>query len=306
MESVVEAVARVAKMRHAVPYVGAVPADAAGMANFQRTVVHHLERGEPVCFRLEALDTVCGDLAALRAFVHATHVHSIQHTRVIDGMESGTLHKDDKDTPSGDATMRQQAREAHARAVKVVQECGLDWLAGARERLPEQLREHALNLSGTGGGFTNVHRHGLVVVNVCCYGVKHYLLAPSDPMYGHDDNASGLVKVVSNSSSGAQEFKIMLERQGRVGVHHTTLDAAAGKPNMIIWPPGCFHEVYTPAPYIGLHFYAVPPSRQLLRDSALWMQYDICVEWHKELRSAGVSQERDWYRRACASVKRCT
>jgi hypothetical protein len=126
-------------------------------------------------------------------------------------------------------------------------------------------------------------------------------------MHGEDGHASGLVKAVGMSSSGAQGYKAMLGRsQARAGVYQATHSAAAGGPNMIVWPPGCFHEIYTPAPYIGLHFYTVPPSRQLLQISALWMQYDICVEWHKELRSAGVSQEREWYKRACVSVKRCT
>jgi hypothetical protein len=119
----------------------------------------------------------------------------------------------------------------------------------------------------------------------------------------------GLSAAVAKSAGGGKLFEALFKRRDADAppVYHTVLDAGDPlAPNVIIWPPGAFHELTTPGPYSGLHFYTLPPSVKLLQQSALWCSLALDPTWQKELKSASVDAAGwvAWYGRAAAAVRR--
>ncbi|KAG5180615.1 hypothetical protein JKP88DRAFT_246725 [Tribonema minus] len=195
-----------------------------------------------------------------------------------------------------------QKRDGQSRTME---ECGLSWISGERGRLPDQLHDHALNITGPSGGYTPIHRHGFSVANVCCLGTKEYLFAPSQPLHLVKGDAGHLLARDTISKLAGAAHLASIAKEGQGCVYKAVLKADdAGAPNVIVWPPGCYHEIHTPGPYAGLHFYTVPPSAKLLQESLAWNFSGVCQVWADELKSVGVGDDalHAWYRRACTSV----
>eukprot|EP00611_Tribonema_gayanum_P009399 TRINITY_DN1921_c0_g2_i1.p1 TRINITY_DN1921_c0_g2~~TRINITY_DN1921_c0_g2_i1.p1 ORF type:complete len:256 (-),score=50.21 TRINITY_DN1921_c0_g2_i1:62-829(-) len=245
-------------------------------------------------------------LAEMQTFITTDAVHSIQHLYVLDDADQGRTHEQDKSVPAGDVQQRAQCRTLHQRAVKVIEECGVSWIAGERESLPDELNSHGLTVTGPSGGYSPIHRHGFAVANVCCTGTKEYLFSPSQPLHPVKGSAGDELARDTNSRLIGAAHLANMAKQGTGRVFKAALKADDGDaPNVIVWPPGCYHEVYTPGPYAGLNFYTVPPSTKLLLETLIWNHSEVCQVWADELKSAGVGKDTldEWFERACMSVQ---
>ncbi|KAG5186304.1 hypothetical protein JKP88DRAFT_240908 [Tribonema minus] len=186
--------------------------------------------------RHPALSNVADGLDNMPAFIKRTDLHSIQHLRVMKNAELGHVHEEDKGMPAGDDQQRDQCRTLHESAA---------W-TGSRGSFRASRTGHALNITGNQGGYTTIHRHGFAVVNVCCIGFKD-LFCPSRPLHLLKGNVmEQLVRDTTSRHAGAAHL-VSMAKDGRTHVFKVVLDAEdATTPNVIVWPPGCYHEINTP------------------------------------------------------------